>query len=115
MSDDKKAAASTEQPVATKGETTSVTSFFKQVPDDGCMLVKIYTPFTTFFEGNAHSVTAVNETGRFDVLPGHHNFITMLKSGDVVVEKTDKEQQAIPIARGLMHVRDNRLIVFLDI
>jgi F0F1-type ATP synthase epsilon subunit len=48
-------------------------------------------------------------------LPGHHNFITMLKPCDLKVGTPDKKVKSIPIARGLMHVRDDKLIVFLDV
>ena len=37
--------------------------------------VKVYAPFQVYFEGMAYSVSAVNETGPFDILPRHHNFL----------------------------------------
>lgn len=84
-------------------------------PTPGLLRVKIYTPFKIFYEGDARSVTAVNETGQFDILPEHHNFITMLKPCDVVVETPKEEKKVIPIARGLMHVKADKLIIFLDV
>ena len=93
----------------------SVTPFNEREVQKGCMLAKIYTPFKTFFEGDAKSVTALNESGWFDVLPGHHNFISMLLPCDIVVETDKHEKQVIPIRRGLMHIKNDRLIVFLDV
>ncbi len=84
-------------------------------PTPGLLRVKIYTPFKIFYEGDARSITAVNETGQFDILPEHHNFITMLKPCDVVVEMPKQEKKVIPIARGLMHVKADKLIIFLDV
>lgn len=84
-------------------------------PTPGLLRVKIYTPFKTFYEGDARSVSAVNDTGSFDILPTHHNFITMLRPCDVKVETPKKEEKIIPIARGLMHVKEDKLIIFLDV
>lgn len=91
-----------------------VTSIDKE-PTKGFLLAKIYTPFTTYFEGDAKSITALNESGWFDVLPGHHNFISMLLPCKLEVKAADDEKKVIPIQRGLMHVREDRLIIFLDV
>lgn len=93
---------------------TSVTAYDAK-PTPGLLRAKIYTPFKIFYEGDALSVSAINETGSFDVLPTHHNFITMLKPCDVAVETPKKEIKTIPITRGLMHVKDDKLIIFLDV
>lgn len=114
---EKKPDASDATKVESGSETKkTVTPFMQRKANEGFLLAKIYTPFKVFFEGDAKSVTAVNETGKFDVLPGHHNFITMLIPCDVtVVTAKDKEPKVIPIARGLMHIKDNKLIIFLDV
>jgi F0F1-type ATP synthase epsilon subunit len=94
--------------------TADADSFSKRQPAKGMLLVKIYTPFHTYFEGDAKSLTAINESGTFDILPGHHNFITMLLPCDVTLD-TPSGQQVIPILRGLLHVRGDKLIIFLDV
>jgi len=39
------------------------------------MFLKVYAPFKVYFEGDAYSISATNETGPFDILPKHHNFL----------------------------------------
>lgn len=95
--------------------TSTVTAFEKRQPAAGQLLVKIYTPFHTFFEGDAKSLTALNESGVFDILPGHHNFITMLLPCDVTIVNSDGEKEIIPILRGLLHIKQDKLIIFLDV
>lgn len=103
-------------PVSSQGATTTtVTAFEKRQPQPGQLLVKIYTPFHTFFEGDAMSLTAVNESGEFDILPGHHNFITMLLACDVRLAIADGDPEIIPIVRGLLHVKQDKVIIFLDV
>ena len=91
------------------------TTFLQQKPKSGLLLVKMYTPYKTFFEGDAKSISALNDTGDFDILPGHHNFITMLKPCKVSIQLPDESFKKFPIARGLMHVRGDKIIVFLDV
>lgn len=83
---------------------------YKQV-----MHVKIYAPFRTYYDGEAFSISAVNATGPFDILPTHHNFISLLSPCDLVVHTADNHQQKVRIAGGLMHVKADQVIVFLDI
>lgn len=78
------------------------------------MHVKVYSPFQTYFDDEAQSISAINETGAFDILPKHHNFLTLLSAGDLTV-RTTHDKRTIKITRGLMHVKANKVIVFLDV
>lgn len=79
------------------------------------MEVKVYSPSNTYYEGLAFSVSAENTTGAFDVLPKHHNFITLLSACDLVIRTLDGKSQKIQISGGLMHVKADKIVVFLDI
>lgn len=76
-------------------------------------MVKITSPHKVHFEGKAERVTAVNEVGEFDVLPGHHSFITLLSPCTVVVETEKKSVLENEVNNGLMHVKNNVVHVFL--
>ena len=77
--------------------------------------VKVYSPFKTYFDDEAKSISALNDTGPFDILPKHHRFMTLLNPCDLVVRTLDSQQQKIRITRGIMHVREDSVIVFLDV
>lgn len=76
--------------------------------------VKIYSPFKVYFDGQADSVSAVNDTGPFDVLPRHHNFLTLLTAGEITVRKAGGDTR-YKIDKGVMHVRNNQVTIFLDV
>lgn len=82
--------------------------------DGKTMHVKIHAPFKVYFDGEAESISAVNPTGPFDILAKHHHFMTLLSTGDIIV-RTDKGEEKIPITRGIMHVKADEIIVFLDV
>ncbi len=76
--------------------------------------VKIYAPYKVYFEGQAESITATSQTGTFDILPQHHNFITLLVPCDVIV-RTQNGEETVRIQGGIMHVKADSIIVFLDV
>lgn len=76
--------------------------------------VKIYAPFRTYFDGMAVSLSAVNGTGPFDILAHHKNFMTLIDACEVVVNTVEGEHK-IPVAHAVMHVKEDQVLVFLDV
>jgi F0F1-type ATP synthase epsilon subunit len=77
--------------------------------------LKVYSPFKVYYEDNVNSISAINDTGPFDILAHHHNFITLLNSCNLVIRTVGKEDTIIIISRGIMQVKTDRVIVFLDV
>ncbi|MEI6237181.1 MAG: hypothetical protein WCP03_01090 [Candidatus Saccharibacteria bacterium] len=77
--------------------------------------LKVYSPFKVYFEGNIESVSAINDTGPFDVLAGHHNFMTLLNACDLTIRSTNIQDEVIKITRGIMQVKSDDVVVFLDV
>lgn len=80
----------------------------------GQLEVKIYSQFHTYFDGGAESVSAINPTGPFDVLPGHANFFTLLSAGMVRIMSAG-EPFEFKVNHGVAWVSGNRIKVFVDI
>ena len=78
------------------------------------MAVKVYAPFKVYYEGDAHSITALNETGPFDILPHHHNFLCMLVPSDLIIQ-TPYDTQTVKISRALMHVKADKVTIYVDV
>jgi hypothetical protein len=79
------------------------------------MRVRINSPFHQYFDEQAQSVSAENATGPFDILPHHHNFISLLTPCDVVVRRTNQDDRRFRISGGLMHVKADQVVIFLDV
>lgn len=80
------------------------------------MHVKVYSPQHVYFDEQATSLSATNATGPFDILPGHHNFITLVDSCELVLRRPGKQEaQRIKISGGIMHVNSQQATVFLDV
>lgn len=78
------------------------------------MHIKVYSPFKVYFDEPGESISGENGTGPFDILPRHHNFMTLLTPCELVL-RTQQREQRIRISGGLMHVKADRVTVFLDI
>lgn len=96
-------------------ESESVADDQDKKPDTRpTMTVKVYAPFHVYFEGQAYSLSAENETGSFDILPKHRNFLCMLVPCTIAIH-SPKGQKDIKINRALMHVKTDRVVVFVDV
>ncbi len=81
---------------------------------DRFFYIKIFSPFETFFEGEASALSAKNEKGAFDVLLDHANFISLLPAGKVAV-LTRFGKREFDISRGILKVSNNRVILFANV
>jgi F0F1-type ATP synthase epsilon subunit len=92
----------------------------KQAPKEGDKFhAKIYSPYKVYFEGDIVSLSAENATGPFDILAGHHNFLTLLSPCEIIARKelgeSDDKSEKIKITRGIMHVKADDVVIFLDV
>ena len=76
--------------------------------------VKIFSPFQTYYQGEAISLSAANRTDPFDILPGHINFFSLITSGTVVVN-TGFQQLEFQIGRGVVRVNKDSVTLFADV
>jgi F0F1-type ATP synthase epsilon subunit len=79
------------------------------------MHVKVYAPFRTYFDGDAYSLSAVNRTGDFDILPHHKNFMSLLVPCTITVRSSAKSDFNLKVTRGVIHVKSDKTTVFLDV
>jgi len=71
-------------------------------------------PFKIYYEGLARRVSATNKVGLFDILPGHADFFSLIVPGDVAIE-TATDTITFSITNGIVTVRDNEVMLFVNI
>jgi hypothetical protein len=98
-------------------EKRKAVSDYSKVEANGqrSMRVKVHSPFHDYYDAQAFSVSAENATGPFDILPLHHSFISLLNPCELMIRTVDKGDQRIKISGGIMHVKADEVIVFLDV
>jgi F0F1-type ATP synthase epsilon subunit len=80
---------------------------------DAKLNVMARAPFHKYYEGQAKSVSAVNGVGKFDILPGHANFFSVMVPGEVVIE-TDSDVINFTINNGVISVKDSEVMLFVN-
>lgn len=86
----------------------------KRAKDEAAGLTVIArAPFHVYYEGDAHVVSAVNDVGPFDILPGHADFFSVLDPCEISIE-TETDSVSFNIDNGIISVRDNEVMLFVN-
>lgn len=83
-------------------------------PQGNILQVKILSPKKMIFLGQADSVSSTNSSGKFDILPQHANFITLVKNKPLVVT-TSKGTQSYTFNLAIVLAINNAVTVYTDI
>jgi F0F1-type ATP synthase epsilon subunit len=85
----------------------------KHPKDDIQLKVIARAPFQVYYEGQARIVTASNRIGKFDILPGHADFFSVIIPGEVAIQ-TDEETITFPTTGGVVGVRGDEVMLFVN-
>ena len=77
------------------------------------IMVVARAPFQVYYDGPAYSLSAANRVGEFDILPGHADFFSMLTPCTVVID-TEGEPVTFEAHNGMITVRDNKVMLFVN-
>jgi F0F1-type ATP synthase epsilon subunit len=82
-------------------------------PDNTTFKVIARAPFHLYYEGQAKLVSAQNRVGRFDILPGHADFFSIMTPGEVMIG-TETEPVIFQISNGIISVRGDEVMLFVN-
>jgi F0F1-type ATP synthase epsilon subunit len=85
----------------------------KHSTDTTQLTVIARAPFHVYYEGPARIVSAANRVGKFDVLPGHADFFSVMSPGEVIIE-TESDTINFAISGGIIGVRDDEVMLFVN-
>lgn len=66
------------------------------------------------YRGPAAAISSVNKVGKFDILPEHTNFISLIQK-KLSVQLLDKKKIDYEFKRGVIEVSENLVKVFLGL
>ena len=67
-----------------------------------------------FYQGKAEAVSSQNKLGKFDILPIHANFITLIFD-NLSILTLDKKKITYQFKRGVLEVSENKVNIFLGL
>jgi len=65
------------------------------------------------FSGYARSFSSSDEKGRYDILPGHENFVTVARGSAVIFDESGKRLE-FTLGSAVVEVSENIVKVFVD-
>jgi hypothetical protein len=66
------------------------------------------------FDEEAKCITSINERGRFDILPLHENFISLIQKY-IIIYKLNGDKQTMEIDNGVVHVTNNVVHCYINL
>ncbi len=76
--------------------------------------VTINSPDEVLWQGKANSVSSENSIGLFDILPGHSNFVTLVKDKPIIIRMFDKEK-TFSYKNSVIAVHGEEVKIYVDI
>jgi F0F1-type ATP synthase epsilon subunit len=69
---------------------------------------------TILYEGDVKAISSKNDTGIFDVLPEHTNFISLINES-ITVHLLDGSEQTFQLQNGVMKVKEYAVHCYIDL
>lgn len=76
--------------------------------------ITIFGPDKVLYQGNIKALTSVNDAGRFDVLPLHSNFISIIRDF-LILHESDNKNKEMKFREGVLKVFGDDISIFLGI
>jgi F0F1-type ATP synthase epsilon subunit len=76
--------------------------------------VTIRNRSSVLFDDYVKAITSKNDTGVFDILPQHSNFISLISS-PLILRKLDGQKQEIKFSNGIIKVKDSTAHCYVDL
>lgn len=71
--------------------------------------LKILTPEKIIYEDNVAKIVVPTESGEIGILPNHSPLVSILKFGEIRIEKTDQDPIPLSISSGIIEVRPSSI------
>lgn len=83
--------------------------------DLNLLYVKIISPKEEIYTGNALSVSSINSAGKFDILPQHANFVTMVQNVPITIQPPQDKAVTFSFPLAIIYSANNQVSIYTDI
>lgn len=75
----------------------------------------IIAPKEELFNGEAFSLSSTNSAGKFDILPFHANFVTMVQNTPIIIRTATKEEKKFEFPMAIIYAANNTVKIYTDV
>ena len=73
------------------------------------------SPKQIFYNGPAQSVSSTNSQGKFDILPSHANFISLVQNEPIIVRPKNQQPQTYKFPLAIIYSSNDQVNIYTDI
>lgn len=77
--------------------------------------VRVISPRGESLKIDAKSVSSKNSSGKFDILPEHANFVTLIEEQPVFFLKENNTTEKIQFKMAILHTYGNKVNIYTDL
>ncbi len=97
-----------------KNKNNNSTQTELEKSNNSVLNVNIKSRTNTYFNGTATSITSINDTGEFDILPFHANFVTLIH-GFVTIDKRMPTEKKLEIKSAVLSALGGKVDIYVEI
>ena len=83
--------------------------------NDLILNVRIISPQKELFNGQALSVSSTNSEGKFDILPEHANFITLVQNSQITIRTGEGKDLNYTFPLAIIYSSTNNVRIYTDL
>ena len=76
--------------------------------------VEVLSPVNILYHGSAQAITSVNKKGKFDILPGHTSFISLIQN-QIVIHDDQGQKKKFELQHGVIRCLNNDVKVYIGL
>jgi len=76
--------------------------------------VEVLSPIKVLYKGPAQAISSINKKGKFDILPGHTSFISLIQK-QVIVHTDKKNEKKFDLQHGVIRCQDNDVRIYVGL
>lgn len=82
---------------------------------DQLLKVRVSSPEEIIFTGEALAVSSTNSFGKFDILPFHANYVTIVENQPITIRLLNKQFLTFKFPLAIIYISQNKVGIYTDI
>ena len=91
-----------------------LTTSAQSIDGNEYVIVTVTTPFQVLFSGPALGLSSTNSVGKFDIIPEHANFITIVEKQPIIIEVPNQKPVTFNFNQAIIYNRNNHISVYAE-
>lgn len=79
------------------------------------LLVTVVSPQQILYSGEAKSISSINSSGVFDLLPEHANFVTIIEDKSIIIRSNKDQRIEFKFPLAIIYITGNTVKIYAQL